>query len=980
MADNTDLIEQIKQKTSIEDVIEETHPLQHRRGRYLHGRENDSLVIDVNNQAYHWNSQDEHGDVFTWLEKRRGWDFKSAAEWLAERLHLARPVWSKQDNETRVAARAREDALEIAVKLFERWLWADAEALAYVQGRGWTEETIRGARLGFTGRPAAAINREMTGELQMHGYELDGIEATLILGYEGNVVRWGEKHNIQVQDNWVEWGRIPGMMGKTRLVYPHIYGGRVRYLSARNILGAEITKEGREIKSYNLPVALVGERQVYFNAVWSSRAEELVLVEGQADAVTLGQWGVAGAALAGTGWQDHSEWLKGLKDKHETIYVGMDADGAGTKAVIGAEHNWPLARMVGPLARLVTWGESIADPAERETVKDANDWLKYMTRHGVERDEQAQHVEMVLAAAAPMVVAAGRWAHGLKGVKREKGTKTVMELAAMLDKYQLAAHREAIRTGLEMPVREFGGLLKAAQDEAGGSETDAPDEIKETLGGWYHGWLLEYVYDPERKEARLAYRDPEGKIGCEKYLDIEGVRYAAMHPTSMIEYEGVLFPSGVGQSKTTRELVGIVEAFIHSVYLLDDQFFGRMAAYYVLLTWMYDAFEALPYLRATGDYGSGKSELMRRIGHVCYRMINMGGALTSASLFRVLDKYRGTAFMDELDLKDGGDMANDVIKVLNLGAMKNNSVTRLEQVIREDGTRTYEEVGYNVFGPKLIAMRGEFHDRAVSSRCLTVKLMAKEPLELRNAGVALHMSIEFYQRARNLRNLLLRWRLEHWQPEIPMTEELMDIFVPARLNQVTMPLKAIAQDDPELMKDIVSFVRALNDDLILERGMGLDARVLDALVAVSEQEKYKEYLVEGTLNGFGTVKYVYVKYLAEVANQLMDKMNLVEHKEEEGEETGGKRKKKEGITAHTIGRIARQDLQFKAHRMPAGYVVVIDEGKLAALKMKYGLMKPEMSAPNPHLTPVPSPERRGVEEEEEMFEGDQPPLWDELPG
>jgi len=128
-----------------------------------------------------------------------------------------------------------------------------------------------------------------------------------------------------------------------------------------------------------------------------------------------------------------------------------------------------------------------------------------------------------------------------------------------------------------------------------------------------------------------------------------------------------------------------------------------------------------------------------------------------------------------------------------------------------------------------------------------------------------------------------------------------------------------------------------------------------------------------------------VKYLAEVANQLMDQMNLVEHKEEEGEETGGKRKKKEGITAHTIGRIARQDLQFKAHRMPAGYVVVIDEGKLAALKMKYGLMKPEMSpSTSPHLTPTspPAPLRNGEgreEEEEEMFEGDQPPLWDELP-
>jgi len=34
--------------------------------------------------------------------------------------------------------------------------------------------------------------------------------------------------------------------------------------------------------------------------------------------------------------------------------------------------------------------------------------------------------------------------------------------------------------------------------------------------------------------------------------------------------------------------------------------FEKVATHYVLLSWVYDAFNELPYLRLRGDYGSGK--------------------------------------------------------------------------------------------------------------------------------------------------------------------------------------------------------------------------------------------------------------------------------------------------------------------------------------------------------------------------------------
>jgi len=620
-----------------------------------------------------------------------------------------------------------------------------------------------------------------------------------------------------------------------------------------------------------------------------------------------------------------------------------------------------------------------------DDIKDANDLLKSWLNEGLEHERQLERVQEMLAAAAPMVIVMAQWAGGKKGAERDRAVERTFQVIQAMPKPALAMYRDKLAKALGIGLREFGGILKAVQ--GGAAEDDQPGEIAEVLGGWWpeanqdkdgkgipRGWLVEYLYDDTQQVATFAYKDPEGRIDTARFLDINGIRYVPKMPNALIRNQGVLFPSKIGEKKSTRELVAIVEAFINRHYLLDDKFFSRLAAYYVLLTWLHDCFNAIPYLRAMGDYGSGKSQLMTRIGHVCYRMMATGGAGSSASLFRALEEYKGTAFMDEMDLADGGDMANDLIKILNLGAMKGNPIWRLDSIVNPDGTKSYEVAAYNIFGPKLIAMRKDFRDQAVASRCLTIKLMGKEPIELKAKGIKLHLDNEFYSQALAIRNLLLRWRLERWQPEIEVGEDLMDLQVPARLNQVTMPVKAIAMDDPALMEDITRFVRALNDELIMERSMGTDARVLDALVEINEKEIYKAYVNEGEFSGLGRVRYSYTKYIAKVANQLMDEMNLVEGEEGE-EDSGGKDdkgtgKKRGGITSQTVGRIARGSLQLRSHRLNNGYVVILDSDRLEILKMKFGLGKID-KAPSPFRTVTP-PEATPEPPEE-------PPFQDELP-
>jgi len=580
-----DIIDEIKQRVAIEDLIEEgDYGFQRRSGRYLKCKEHSSLVIDTHNQAYHWNSQDEHGDIFNWVMNRNpGWDFPRALEELAKRANVRLPERSSGDLKTRLAARAKEDAFQVAARVFGKWLKADAEAWEYVKGRGWTDETISEAQIGFSGRATAAEIKEMGAEFAMHGVDPLSPAAVAVTGFKGDVAAWLERHEMEAQGDWIGWGMIPGMMNRKRLVYPHISQGRMRTMCGRNILGDDKNREGEEIKSWNVPVILGGPRSCYFNYEYGPRADEVVIVEGQADAITLGQWGVAAIATAGTSWKDHENLFRELKERHKTIYLATDADEAGQKVISGKDGDFPLARVLGPMLRVVEWGE-----------KDANDQLKAYAAEGIEHYQQVEALRKILDVAEPIVLLMARQAGAMRGAKKDHAVERAIGVVANMDNTRRAMYRLQIADALGITVREFNNLVTTERKEKTNTEDgEGPTVFEETLGGWFpngdgkKGWLIEYLYDREADKAILAYRDPDGRVGTAPHLDIQGIRYVPVREDEIIKQGGVLFASELGALKSTRELVGMVELFLHRNFLLDNPFDYKLAAYYVMLTWVF---------------------------------------------------------------------------------------------------------------------------------------------------------------------------------------------------------------------------------------------------------------------------------------------------------------------------------------------------------------------------------------------------------
>jgi DNA primase len=970
------IIEEIKEKVRIEDLVEETGiTLERRHGRYLRpsgarGQGLHGLVLDTFNNSYHHNGQDDHGDVFNWVmnHMHKGWDFKAALEFLAKRAGVTIPAYGEKDMQARLTARVQEDVFQVAARVFHRWLLKSEAALAYAKGRGWTDETIEKAMMGFNGSASAAEINEMAGEFAAHGVDPRSAAAIAITGYrpengvEG-VTAWCKEHGIEPSGDWLNWGMIPGMMSKKtpRLVYASQYAGRVVYLFGRNLLlNDDGTLTGSDDpKSYNLNGTLIGGRKLYFNWVYGRKVDKVVLVEGPADADTLGQWGIAAIANGGTAWQDHEGFLRELPRNHEVVYIATDADKAGQKVIKGKYGNFPLADVLGPLLRVVRW------PA-----KDANDWLKEFAKRGMAADRQAARVEYRLGGAATIAEVAARDAAKRKGKDdRLKATNRAFEIIAMIDRRTCAQMLTEFVRATGMGVRDFNRMLKEARGDKGKDDDDEKNLPRiETFGGWYptsddgeKGYLLEMLYNQKTRKASFAYRDPDGNVGTAPYMDINGYRYEPQLDEIVCDAQPtVILPGDLGELKSTRELVFTIEIFLRRYFLLDNPIEYKIAAFYALFTWVYDCFDALAYMRLRGPSGTGKSELALRIGLVSYRLIISSGIGTVASVKSFCHVYKGSLWIDECD-KFASDENDDRLVMLNVGAMKRQGkVANMVEVFNPiTNTRSFQPKSMSVYGPKILTMYKSFKDEATENRCITIDLRKKTMKEIEDAGIqADEIPPEMFLEAEKIRNMCIRWRLWRWEKHITAKpenkEKLKDYRVSPRINQVMKPIKIIAQDDEEMLRDIDLFMQASYAEQMEKKAQSLVARVADAIVAAVENKKYSAMVVTGSVGEFGTVKYIYYKHLAQIANSIMDEMNLIEDAPDE--ET----KKKRGIQPNTIGTISRDDLQFPTRRKGAGFVVVLLPERIEIMKVAWGL---DSHTSDQEPTPPEKPEQKGMFDE-----------------
>ena len=356
------------------------------------------------------------------------------------------------------------------------------------------------------------------------------------------------------------------------------------------------------------------------------------------------------------------------------------------------------------------------------------------------------------------------------------------------------------------------------------------------------GTIVETVYDPlAKRTAFVIYRDGDWSTTESLTLGTQTlVPYSANN--NLLKHEVVLLPTGPEEYGTEEELVREIQDFIHA-YVDVSPLFEQVASYYVLLSWVYDSFNELPYLRLRGDPGSGKTRFLLTVGSLCYKPIFASGASTVSPLFRILDAFRGTLIIDEGDFRLSDERA-EIVKILNNGNARGFPVLRSEVTNK----REFDPRAYAVFGPKLVATRGYFQDGALESRCITEE-MGQQSLR---DDVPINLPASHKDEALSLRNKLLTFRFRSLGKQA-VSEALVDRKIEPRINQVFAPLLSVIQDE-RVRADLRSLARSYNREMTLERGMKTEAQVLEVirdLVASGERLPTIKQIADWFIDRFG---------------------------------------------------------------------------------------------------------------------------------
>jgi len=189
------------------------------------------------------------------------------------------------------------------------------------------------------------------------------------------------------------------------------------------------------------------------------------------------------------------------------------------------------------------------------------------------------------------------------------------------------------------------------------------------------GTIVELVYQSTPPRTLFALYNA-GRWTLQPHIDIDKkVRLIPFSPNNnLIKNEAVLLPSEPRGYGSEKELLSQVQEFIHR-YVDFSPTFERVATYYVILSWLYDVFNDLPYLRLRGDFGTGKTRALLVIGSICYKPFFASGASTISPIFHTLNAFRGTLVFDEADFRFSDERA-EIVKILNNGNVRGLPVLR----------------------------------------------------------------------------------------------------------------------------------------------------------------------------------------------------------------------------------------------------------------------------------------------------------------
>jgi len=325
MTDRGD-IDRVREVTDLVELVSEVTKVK-KSGRSVmavcpfHEEKTPSMSVDRARGLYHCFGCGEGGDVFSFVEKTQGVDFRDALEMLARKAGITL-VQDPDAARRRGRREAAVEAIRLAADVYHTRLKKSAEAgpaRAYLRGRGYDVDLIDEWRIGFAGVDWDTLVKALSTAGVGDGAMLDG-----------GLARRG-RHGLYD----VFRGRLMFPIHDVR-GDPIGFGGRLVddvHRDSTNNPDAKYVNSAESIVYHKANVLFALDR-----ARKTIAAEgKAVVVEGYTDVIAMHQAGIDTAvATCGTALGDsHFDLLRRFSEK---VVLAFDSDEAGAKAALRSDE------------------------------------------------------------------------------------------------------------------------------------------------------------------------------------------------------------------------------------------------------------------------------------------------------------------------------------------------------------------------------------------------------------------------------------------------------------------------------------------------------------------------------------------------------------------------------------------------------------------------------------------------------------------
>lgn len=312
-----DLIEEIRMKNDIVDVISGYVKLQRKGSSYFglcpfHNEKSPSFSVSPSKQMYYCFGCGAGGNVITFLMEYENFTFLEAVQALAQRAGVELPQL-EYSKEAKEQADLKSVLLEVNKQAAKYYYYqlrqkGTVQGMAYLKGRQLSDETINKFGLGYSGKFSNDLYRYLKSK-----------------NYSDEILRQSGLFNVDEKRGMYDkfWNRVifPIMDVNHRVIG---FGGRVMGDAKPKYLNSP------ETKIFDKSRNLYG-----LNLARTSRKKNLIICEGYMDVISMHQAGFNNA-VASLGTALTSQQASLLKRYTDEVLIIYDSDEAGVKAALRA--------------------------------------------------------------------------------------------------------------------------------------------------------------------------------------------------------------------------------------------------------------------------------------------------------------------------------------------------------------------------------------------------------------------------------------------------------------------------------------------------------------------------------------------------------------------------------------------------------------------------------------------------------------------